>query len=146
MQGHDCTRIVAAPAAAVEVQHRKQCGRQRQCARRPWQGGFQLNAATAAMYVVAYVVLCRTCIILLRVVVTCCASLTLRAQVILEGEMDVMSTVPDVTEQKKRLVNAEHFSIVYQAYSHMDYVSAPDSMAGVGLLLLALIFDRWSLP
>jgi hypothetical protein len=61
--------------------------------------------------------------------------------VILEGEMDIMSTVDDVVEQRKRLVNADHFSIVYQAYSHMDYVSFIDSMA---MLLLWTVVNSWS--
>lgn len=63
---------------------------------------------------------------------------------ILEGEMDIMSTVDDVVEQRKRLVNADHFSIVYQAYSHMDYVSPIDSMAMLLLLLTAGV--TWRLP
>jgi hypothetical protein len=61
-------------------------------------------------------------------------------QVVLEGEMDIMSTADDITAQRKRLVNTSPISIVYQSYSHMDFVSASYMRAfrdaqGIGSLL-----------
>jgi hypothetical protein len=45
-------------------------------------------------------------------------------QVVLEAEMDIMSTADDITTQRRRLVNTSPVSIVYQTYGHMDFVSA----------------------
>lgn len=44
-------------------------------------------------------------------------------QIILEGEMDVMSTTEDVDEQRRHLKpDVLVAELVYQSYAHMDYV------------------------
>ena len=54
--------------------------------------------------------------------VMCC---TVYAQLILEGEMDLMAPSDDITEQRPRLTNTHTIEIVYQSYGHMDFVSFP---------------------
>jgi hypothetical protein len=49
-------------------------------------------------------------------------------QVVLEGEMDLMAPAGDITEQGLRLVNTHPVAIVYQSYSHMDFVSFPGTL------------------
>jgi hypothetical protein len=46
--------------------------------------------------------------------------------VVFEGEMDIMATVDDMREQRRRLTNANLIEIVYQTYGHMDFVSRGD--------------------
>jgi hypothetical protein len=52
--------------------------------------------------------------------------------VVLEGEMDIMATVDDMREQRRRLTNANLTEIVYQTYGHMDFVSR-GGMQGLGV-------------
>jgi hypothetical protein len=61
----------------------------------------------------------------------CCCPL--RPQVVLQGEIDIMSTANDIDEQVRQI--GRHTStIVYQQYAHMDFVGT----AGVCCCLLVL--------
>jgi hypothetical protein len=45
--------------------------------------------------------------------------LDITPQVLLEGQMDLMSTAEDTAEQRRRLVRANVTEIVLQSYGHM---------------------------
>eukprot|EP00878_Enallax_costatus_P000288 GHUV01000360.1.p2 GENE.GHUV01000360.1~~GHUV01000360.1.p2 ORF type:complete len:224 (+),score=18.01 GHUV01000360.1:2065-2736(+) len=63
-------------------------------------------------------------------------------QVMLEGELDIMSVPEDVKEQIKRLTNAKIIELVYEKYGHMDYVWDRNMRHAVDIVDLTFRFGQ----